>query len=280
MKLAIFTLFLSLFLHSCSVQQPTVPMISHADVMALDYPTKKTVFIKFGTPTSKETFANIENWHFKLSEVTYSTSFGFATGSGRIMQNPMNLYLNAIDRSLITNQQQASTIRTNSTTRETYVKFWFVNDTVIKWESFGVDYSRPIPETTNALTPSPLIPEYAKEFLYSEANDKVFIYSHNSIERQINGGINGPLRYLEVLDLVQNHLDFKSALLPSIDELKKVYDSNSKLRYVLLKNSLVVWSSNISPNGNVQCLNFRSGEIVEKNPESLNYFVPLVKLKL
>jgi len=42
--------------------------------MTHDFPTKKSVFVKFGTPTSKETFENLENWYFKLSEVTNSKS--------------------------------------------------------------------------------------------------------------------------------------------------------------------------------------------------------------
>lgn len=142
--------FLFLFLSACSVQKarynvPQTIKMSHQEVMTLDYPTKKSVFIKFGTPTSKETYENIENWYFKLSEITNTNSIGLASGTGRIMQDPMNPYLRPVDRSLITNQRQSTIARSNSTTVETYVKFWFQNDSVTKWETFGVDYSRDIP---------------------------------------------------------------------------------------------------------------------------------------
>ena len=131
--------FLIFLLSACSVSAPRyivspTLMMYHSEVMAEDYPTKKAVFVKFGTPTSKETFDNIENWYFKLSEVTNSTSIGMSNGLGRIYQDPMNPYIRTVDKQ-----------RTNSTTVETYVKFWFVNDSVCKWETFGVDYSRLIP---------------------------------------------------------------------------------------------------------------------------------------
>ena len=142
--------FLIFLLSACSVSAPRyivspTLMMYHSEVMAEDYPTKKAVFVKFGTPTSKETFDNIENWYFKLSEVTNSTSIGMSNGLGRIYQDPMNPYIRTVDRSLVTEQTQVIKQRTNSTTVETYVKFWFVNDSVCKWETFGVDYSRLIP---------------------------------------------------------------------------------------------------------------------------------------
>lgn len=141
---------LMLFLSSCSITTPPYhvsPTITlhHSEVMTEDFPTKKSVFLKFGTPTKKETFDNIENWYFKLSEVTNSTTVGMSTGLGRIYQDPMNPYLRPVDRTLVSTQTQLLKQNTNSTTVETYVKFWFVNDSVSKWETFGVDYSRLIP---------------------------------------------------------------------------------------------------------------------------------------
>ncbi|MEY4542514.1 MAG: hypothetical protein RL411_591 [Bacteroidota bacterium] len=283
MQKILFTACLLIGLFSCVVPQPpNVPMQSHADVMTQDYPTKKSVFIKFGTPTSKETFENIENWYFKLSEVTASTSIGHSYGTGRISQNPMNPYFRTVDRELVTRQSQNTFQKTNSTTVETFVKFWFVNDTVIKWESYGVDFSRPItmPPIADTIPTSSnvVVPNYAIEFLYYQEEGGMFIYSHNSILRQINTGINGPMKYSELSTLMATHLDFKSATIPDIIELKKISDSDTKLRYDLMRNSLIVWSSTINPNGNVQCLNFRTGEIIEKSPDSNNHFVPIVKL--
>jgi hypothetical protein len=123
---------------------PRTILIPHAEVMTNEFPTKKSVFTSFGTPTSKETYDNIENWYFKLSEVTNSNSIGFSSGLGRISQDPMNPYLRPVDRSLVTQQQQINRISTNSVTRETYVKFWFANDSVTKWETYGVNYERDI----------------------------------------------------------------------------------------------------------------------------------------
>jgi hypothetical protein len=135
-----------LILGSCATQyQPieSTPMISHSEVMTQDFPTKIAVFVKFGAPTSKETVGNIENWYFKLSEVTNSNAVGFSTGYGLIAQNTSNPYIPEINRSLVTIESKSTIQRTNSTTVETYLKFWFINDTVVKWETFGVDYSRP-----------------------------------------------------------------------------------------------------------------------------------------
>ena len=283
MQKILFTACLLIGLFSCVVPQPpNVPMQSHADVMTEDYPTKKSVFMKFGTPTSRETFENIENWYFKLSEVTASTSIGHSYGTGRISQFPMNPNVGSVDRTLVTRQSQNTFQKTNSTTVETFVKFWFVNDTVIKWESYGVDFSRPIEKPTTADTiptsANVVVPNHAIEFLYYQEEGGMFVYSHNSIVRQINTGINGPMKYGELNDLMANHLDFKSATLPDINELKRIMNSDTKLRYVLMRNSLTVWSSTINPNGNVQCLNFRTGEIIEKSPDSNNHFVPIVKV--
>ncbi len=140
----------AILLTSCAVMPlkysiPQTIVMPHSDVMTNDFPTKKSVFTTFGTPTSKETYDNIENWYFKLSEVTNSNSIGLSTGVGRVSQDPMNPYLRPVDRTLVTQQQQINSVRTNSVTRETYVKFWFANDSVTKWETYGVNYERQIP---------------------------------------------------------------------------------------------------------------------------------------
>lgn len=164
---SLFAVMLLLIASGCSVQKarynvPPTIKLSHEEVMTLDYPTKKSVFIKFGTPTSKETFENIENWYFKLSEITNTNSIGLSTGTGRIAQDPMNPYLRVVDRTVVTTQRQSTVSRSNSTTVETYVKFWFENDSVTKWETFGVDYSRDIPNPE-------FNPELYRESLISES---------------------------------------------------------------------------------------------------------------
>jgi hypothetical protein len=259
MQKIIFTACLLVGLFSCALQKPYVPMKSHDDVMTQDFPTKKTVFVKFGTPTSKETFENIENWYFKLSEVTNSNSLGFSSGTGKISQDPLNPLLPAENRSLITQQRQVVSIRTNSTTRETYVKFWFVNDTVVKWETFGIDYSYPLI----------VLPNIAKEFLYYNSEDSSYVYSHDYILREIAMGNHGLYQYQDVA---------KSKYLPSIFELSNVYKTDSKFQRILQRNALIAWSSTVNSNGNVKCLNFANGEIIERPTNTMSCFVPLVKL--
>lgn len=64
------------------------------------------------------------------------------SGSTKIKQDPLNPFIPAINRTIVANQHQVSNSISTSTSRETYVKFWFESDTVIKWETFGVDYQR------------------------------------------------------------------------------------------------------------------------------------------
>lgn len=146
MKNYLLALLVVIWVSSCAVVPPPYTisqsiMKPHNEVMTEGFPTKKSVFVKYGTPTRKETFENIENWYFKLSEVTNSTSIGFSSGVGRVYQDPLNPYLRPQDRALNTTQNQINSQTVNSSTVETYVQFWFANDTVTKWETYGVNYS-------------------------------------------------------------------------------------------------------------------------------------------
>jgi hypothetical protein len=150
MKNYLLALLVVIWVSSCAVVPPPYSisetiMKSHNEVMTENYPTKKSVFVKYGTPMRKETFENIENWYYKLSELTSSTSIGFSSGVGRIYQDPLNPYLRPQDRALNSTVNQVNSQKVNSSTVETYVQFWFVNDTVSKWETYGVNYSYPIP---------------------------------------------------------------------------------------------------------------------------------------
>jgi len=149
MKNYLIALFIVFWVSACAVVPPPYTISetitkSHNDVMTEDYPTKKSVFLKFGTPTRKETFENIENWYYKISELTNSKSIGFSSGYGSINQNLMNSNLRTVDRVLNTTSNQMNIQSVNSSTTESYVQFWFVNDTVLKWQSYGVNYSYPI----------------------------------------------------------------------------------------------------------------------------------------
>jgi len=118
--------------------------------------------------------------------------------------------------------------------------------------------------------------EYASEYLFHSANS--YIYSHNSLLREVDFGINGPFNFDEVQFLLKNHSDFKHATLPTLAELQRLSNSDTKLEKKLYKESMVVWSSDFGKDGKILCLNFRTGDVEEHTVESQKYFVPIVKL--
>jgi hypothetical protein len=59
-------------------------------VMDIEYPNKKAVFMKFGTPTNTSRFENIENWYYKIGEHTTTTSRSLNFGFGSIQHPMMN----------------------------------------------------------------------------------------------------------------------------------------------------------------------------------------------
>jgi hypothetical protein len=77
---------------------------------------------------------------------------------------------------------------------------------------------------------------------------------------------------------MKKNADYAPTILPTITELKQIFQSDTKLRRRLYQKELIVWSSSIDAQGNSQCLNFRTGEITVSNATALNYFVPIVKL--
>ena len=81
-------------------------LLTHSEVMVLDYPNKKSVFQEYGSPTNKETYDSIENWYFKLGEITNTSSVGLMSGSTKIKQDPLNPFIPAINRTIFANQHQ------------------------------------------------------------------------------------------------------------------------------------------------------------------------------
>jgi outer membrane protein assembly factor BamE (lipoprotein component of BamABCDE complex) len=144
-SLILVTLFSSCAVVPIKYDVPPTVLLSHEGVMSLDYSTKKDVFNQFGSPTRKESFDNVENWYYRLGEITNSNTIGLMSGTGRIQQDPNNPYILPINRSVVTSNSQVNKQFSSSLSQELYLKFWFQNDTVSKWETFGVDYKRPIP---------------------------------------------------------------------------------------------------------------------------------------
>lgn len=129
-------------------------------------------------------------------------------------------------------------------------------------------------EVTNNADPFAF--EYALEYLFY--SDGKYVYSHNSLQREIEEGVNGPFVYEEVSFLLKNHPDFRHASIPTIAQLQQLLNSDTKLLKRLYKNEMVVWSRDFGSNGYIQCLNFRTGKIEEHSVEDQQYFVPIVSL--
>jgi hypothetical protein len=240
---------------------------SHYAVMNQEFPNKKAVFLKFGTPTNSSSFENVESWYYKIGEETNNVSRTLNFTTGTTHQNYLNPWLIDIFKSIEKTEHGISNQTSNSKTLETYVKFWFMNDTVVKWETYGVDYSR------NIVRPS--VPS-AGEYLFFDSENRLLIHSHISKLRQLNSGINGPMNFLELNNWLDNHPDFNKAFLPTIDDLKKLYYSSSKLRNSLSDEGLIVWSETLTGDDKVLCLNFKTGALTMCDKNSRNYFVPLV----
>ena len=120
------------------------------------------------------------------------------------------------------------------------------------------------------------IDKYVTEYLYFNQIDSLHIYSHNSVSRGVDFGINGPFSFAEVENLMNRHSDFTYATLPTIEELTTIMKSQTKLNKKLVRNRLTVWSSEVNDKGDRLCLNFHTGQVEEQNPTFSNYFVPIV----
>lgn len=123
---------------------------------------------------------------------------------------------------------------------------------------------------------NPPINKYIAEYLFYSQRDSLHVYSHNSLSRGVDFGINGPFSFAEVENLMNRHPDFPYATLPTIEELKTILKSETKLNKKLVKNRLIVWSSEVNEKGDRLCLNFHTGQVEEQNPTFSNYFVPIV----
>lgn len=142
MKKLISCSLLAVLFASCaaplSYTEPRNIIVPHNVVMTQDFPFKEQVFTRFGSPTSKETYNNVENWYYRLGEITNSSSLGLSTGVGKIYVDPSK-------PELLSSNLQMGIVNSQTYSKETYVKFWFKNDTVVKWETFGVNFQREKP---------------------------------------------------------------------------------------------------------------------------------------
>jgi hypothetical protein len=116
-------------------------VITHDKFMRTNYANKVQVFSKYGVATRKDTLQNIEVWYYRLGESTKSQTETINNSKGEVQQNPWNLVLPPISQSVNVETRSTSSGITYSVSTDNYVQFWFHKDSVIKYDSKGVDYS-------------------------------------------------------------------------------------------------------------------------------------------
>ena len=151
----------------------------HSEVMST-YTTKEKVMLEFGAPDKEAQVNKIDIIEYKLGEITRGKTRGVSNTVGQATQqininntqatqldaqysgvsmtenNPFYSATNttgAINGSsngssntsisnVVNNQYiRSTTIYSGSETYPKYAKFWLINDTVVKWESVGIDKS-------------------------------------------------------------------------------------------------------------------------------------------
>lgn len=116
-------------------------VITHDKFMRTYYTNKVQVFSKYGVAARKDTLQNIEVWYYRLGESTKSQTETINNSNGKVQQNPWNLVLPPISQSVNVENKSTSSGITYSVSTDNYVQFWFQKDSVIHYDSKGVDYS-------------------------------------------------------------------------------------------------------------------------------------------
>lgn len=116
-------------------------VITHDKYMRTNYRNKVQVFSKYGVAARKDTLQNIEVWYYRLGESTKSQTETINNSNGKVEQNPWNLVLPPISQSVNVETKSTSSGITYSVSTDNYVQFWFQKDSVINYDSKGVDYS-------------------------------------------------------------------------------------------------------------------------------------------
>lgn len=116
-------------------------IMSHDSVMRQKFKNKLEVITEFGVATRSVTYKDIEVWYYQLGESTKSQTETVKIEKGEVSQNPWNLVLPTIAQTVDINTKSKSTGITYSYSTNNYVQFWFKNDTVIKYDSKGINYA-------------------------------------------------------------------------------------------------------------------------------------------
>jgi len=134
-------LILVIFSTSCTIiryHEPKTLLTPHAGIMNSDFTTKEDVFNKFGAADKKDKLNNTEIWTYNLSSETYSEIKGQEYRLNRRNEKSFN-------GQVLSSSNGVMNMTGTSRNIQNYVSFWFENDTVKKWESRGLDLSRPYP---------------------------------------------------------------------------------------------------------------------------------------
>jgi hypothetical protein len=123
-----------------------------------EFKTKKQVFLEFGVPNDQITMDSITSFTYTIGTQTQSSSFSIGntnysgTYSNRTVYSgsrvsTYNPYYQVSTSNYIYNGTAISTYSTigSSQTTNRYIKFWMMQDSVLKWETLGYNRERKVP---------------------------------------------------------------------------------------------------------------------------------------
>lgn len=157
-----FTLF-AITLCSCGVNQFQYQTIPHSEVMS-SFNTKQKVFLEFGSPDNQITIDSITSYTYNMGTIGWSRNTAIASGTYTSFTNPL---YNPVFNPLVGNSKFYATqnTATRTATVNSYAKFWLIGDSVMKWETLGIDKSKQVPitptqedETTYYVQPNEMLP--------------------------------------------------------------------------------------------------------------------------
>lgn len=128
--------------------------IPHEQVMS-EYRTRKQVFLDFGVPDNQSTYDSITAVTYNLGTVTSSSAIGsalsFNSGSAESKSVYTGVYMSSYNpfydpnaiRTIYNSMSVTSVASMGySQTSNRYAKFWMIGDSVMKWETLGLNKSR------------------------------------------------------------------------------------------------------------------------------------------
>jgi hypothetical protein len=140
---------IALAILSCSASRIQYQTIPHEEVMS-EYNTRQKVFLEFGSPDNQTTIDSITSFTYNMGSVSWVTGSTISTGTYGSLTNPL---YRPVANPVVSSTRFIATASTlaKSTTVNSYAKFWIMGDSVMKWETQGIDRSRQIPNSPTQL---------------------------------------------------------------------------------------------------------------------------------